>query len=98
MLLDIKIKEDLTIAIVKMIRQNHIQDIIEIIANVLIRIGVARLDDSLDCLNNFENSFELFDFILEYYQDHPENLESSMVKQGFLMLEWVRRNKELYGN
>lgn len=62
------------------------RDIIEIIANILIQIGIRDMSVEKDTVPTADN---IVSILLDYKKQHGETLAGSLVQQGLVMMMWL---------
>lgn len=86
-------KEVVTSEIIDLIsKQQDLSDQVEILANVLIRLGAGNISGLTQ--ESSSNKLILIDKIMKDVKANGETLPNAMARQGLLMLSWLETRKE----
>ena len=72
--------------------QQDLQDQVEILANVLIRLGAGRISELTQ--ESSSNKLILIDKIMKDVKANGQTLPNALARQGLLMLSWLETQKE----
>ena len=87
-------KEKLKNDIINVISDSNldIYDIIEVLANVFIMQGATYMDIS----KNVRNEIELVNLVVQDIEENGETLPNALVRQGLLILSWLKEKEKIY--
>lgn len=72
--------------------QQDLQDQVEILANVLIRLGAGKISELTK--ESSSNKLILIDKIMKDVKANGQTLPNALARQGLLMLSWLETQKE----
>ena len=81
-------KQDLKNEILLLINNLTLKESLEIIANVLIELGVRKTD--IEELNEI-NVKNIYKIVLNDIKKHGDTLPNSVIRQGLAMLMWLKK-------
>ena len=82
--------KNITLDIIKLQLKNYtIQEKIEIIANLLIEIGVENIETKIEKISHKN----IYDIVITDVKKHGDTLSNSLARQGIQMLLWLKKEK-----
>ena len=82
--------KNITLDIIKLQLKNYtIQEKIEIIANLLIDIGIENIETKIEKISHKN----IYDIVITDVKKHGDTLSNSLARQGIQMLLWLKKEK-----
>lgn len=82
--------KSITLDVIKLqLKEYTIQEKIEIIANLLIDIGIANIETKIEKISHKN----IYDIVINDVKSNGDTLPNSLARQGLTMLLWITKGK-----